>query len=241
MKVLYITLVVFLTDQISKLVVKGISIPQLNIDIPGMFYGQSISVIDSFFWITFVENPGMAFGIDVGVGQKLFLSLFSLVASVAILYYLYKVRNGSFVLKVGLALILGGALGNLMDRTFYGLFYDYAPIFYGRVVDFFQVEFWDFTLFGHTYEKWPIFNVADAAVTTGVLLIIIFHREFDKEEELKKVEDATSINDSGVEEQSTDDHVCTETLKENSNEIGSSEEISGLENGKDNNKEEIPV
>jgi len=241
LKVLYITLVVFLTDRISKLVIKGISIPQLNIDIPGMFYGQSINVIDSFFWITFVENPGMAFGIDVGDGQKLFLSLFSIIASVAILYYLYKVRYGSLVLKVGLALILGGALGNLMDRTFYGLFYDYAPIFYGRVVDFFQVEFWDFTLFGHTYEKWPIFNVADAAVTSGVLLIIIFHREFDKEEELNNVVDSITNNDPGSEEQATEDYVHADTLENNSNEIESSEEISGLENGKDNNKEEIQV
>ena len=241
MKVLYITLVIFLADQISKLTVKGISIPQLNIDIPGMFYGQSINVIDSFFWITFVENPGMAFGIDVGDGQKLFLSLFSLLASVAIIYYLYKVRNGSLVLKVGLALILGGALGNLMDRTFYGLFYDYAPIFYGRVVDFFQVEFWDFTLFGHTYEKWPIFNVADAAVTSGVLLIIIFHREFDKEEELKKVEDSASSDVSGSEEELTGNLVHNETKENNSSEIESSEESSGLNNGKDNNKEEIQV
>jgi len=241
LKVLYITLVVFLADQISKLVVKGISIPQLNIDIPGMFYGQSINVIESFFWITFVENPGMAFGIDVGDGQKLFLSLFSLLASVAIIYYLYKVRNGSLVLKVGLALILGGALGNLVDRTFYGLFYDYAPIFYGRVVDFFQVEFWDFTLFGHTYEKWPIFNVADAAVTSGVLLIIIFHREFDKEEELKKVGESAPSNDLDSEEELIENLVHTDTLENNSNEIESSEEISGLENGKDNNKEEIQV
>ncbi len=138
MKVLYISLAVFLTDQLSKLAVKGFSIPFLNFNWEGMHYGQSIDVLGKFFRITYVENPGMAFGFEIGVIQKLFLSLFTLVAAIAIFYYLYRSKDDGLALRVGLALILGGALGNLIDRTFYGVIFGYAPLFYGKVVDFLQ-------------------------------------------------------------------------------------------------------
>jgi len=176
-------------DQITKFLVKGISLPFLNINIEGMGYAESIDVIGSFFRLTFVENPGMAFGIDVGGTSKLFLSLFSLAASIGIFIYLLKVKNQRYIVRVALALILGGAIGNLIDRTFYGIFYDYAPLFYGKVVDFFNVDFFDFTIFGRTYERWPIFNIADSAVTIGVFLILIFNREPEsksKEEEVNE-------------------------------------------------------
>lgn len=188
MRVLYISLAVFLFDQITKFAVKGFSIPFLGIHWEGMYIGESIEIIGTFLRITFVENPGMAFGFEVTVIQKLFLSLFTLVAAIAIFYYLYKSKNESIALRIGLALILGGALGNLMDRAFYGIFYDYAPLLYGKVVDFIQVEFWDFTLFGKTYETWPIFNIADSAVTVGVAVILIFHRE-EKTDPVKDGED----------------------------------------------------
>ena len=84
MRVLFVTAIVVFFDQITKILVKGISIPFLNINIKGMDYAQSINVIGDFFKITFVENPGMAFGIDVGGTSKLFLSLFSLIASIGI-------------------------------------------------------------------------------------------------------------------------------------------------------------
>ncbi len=186
MKVLYLSFLVVVADQLSKLFVKGFSIPFLNLHVKGMTYGSSFDVIGNFFKIWYVENPGMAFGIDVGNVSKLFLSLFSIVASIGILYYLYKARNKSIWLRISLALILGGAIGNLIDRTFYGVFYGYAPLFYGKVVDFFSVDFIDFSIFGHTYERWPIFNVADAAVTIGVIMLLFIHRdkkENDREEE----------------------------------------------------------
>ncbi|MCK7516433.1 MAG: signal peptidase II [Ignavibacteriales bacterium] len=90
------------------------------------------------------------------------------------IFYLYIIRDKSLSLKIAIALILGGAVGNLIDRTFYGLFYDYAPLFYGKVVDFFDFDFFNFTLFGRSYDRWPIFNIADAAVTIGVLILVIF-------------------------------------------------------------------
>lgn len=182
MKVLYVTLVVFLTDQISKLAVKGFAIPFLNINWEGMDYGQSISVIGDFLRITFVENSGMAFGLEVGVVQKFFLSTFTFVAAIGLFYYLYKSKERDLPLRLGLAFILAGALGNLIDRAFYGVIFDYAPLLYGRVVDFIQVEFWDFTLFGNTYETWPIFNIADSSVTIGVAIILLFHKEKSTDE-----------------------------------------------------------
>jgi len=177
LKVLYVTLVVFLTDQISKLAVKGFSITSINFNWEGMHYGQSINVIGDFLRITFVENSGMAFGLEVGVIQKFFLTAFTFIAAIGLFYYLYKSQKRDFPLRLGLALILAGALGNLIDRAFYGIIFNYAPLLYGRVVDFIQVEFWDFTLFGNTYETWPIFNIADSAVTVGVAIILLLHRE----------------------------------------------------------------
>ena len=128
-----------------------------------------------------VENPGIAFGIDVGDTSKLFLSLFSLIAAIGILYYLWKSQDQRLIVRIGLACILGGAVGNLIDRTFYGLFYNYDPIFYGKVVDFINVDFFNITLFGRTYNRFPIFNIADSSVTIGVVLLIIFHRTFSEE------------------------------------------------------------
>lgn len=188
MRVLYISFFVVIVDQVTKILVKGFSIPFLNFNYEGMRIGQSFSVIGDFFKITFVENPGMAFGISVGVGSKLFLSLFSLIASIGLIYYIYKIRHESFINRLSIALILGGAVGNFIDRAFYGVFYNYAPLMYGKVVDFFQVEFWDFTLFGKTYETWPIFNIADASVTIGVILMLIFHGRIYADEEEEKEE-----------------------------------------------------
>ncbi|MDQ7815524.1 MAG: signal peptidase II [Melioribacteraceae bacterium] len=190
MKVLYTTLFIVIADQITKFFVKGGTIPVLNLRVEGMYYGQSIDVIGDFFRITFVENPGLAFGIDVNDTSKLLLSLFSLLASIGIFYYLYKSRDQKLIVRLSLAFILGGAIGNLIDRTFYGVFYGYAPIFYGRVVDFFNVDFFDFTVFGKTFDRWPIFNIADATVTIGVILLLIFHRTVP--EEKKEIEKGAS-------------------------------------------------
>lgn len=183
MKVLYLSLVVVVIDQITKLLVKGFSIPFLNFNYDGMYYGQVIPVIGDFFRLTYIENPGMAFGYDPGDGLKFWVTLFSLVASIGLVIYLYIIRNKSLSLRLAIALILGGAVGNLIDRMFYGVIFDYAPLFYGKVVDFLDFDFFNFTLFGRTYDRWPIFNIADAAVTTGVLVLIIFYRKHQREEE----------------------------------------------------------
>ena len=207
MKALYLSFAVVVIDQVTKLMVKGFSIPFLNINYEGMYLGQMIPIFGDFFRFTFVENPGMAFGYDPGSNFKLIISVFSLVASIGLIFYLYVIRDKSWSLKIAIALILGGAVGNLIDRTFYGLFFDYSPLFYGKVVDFFDVDFFDFTLFGRSYDRWPVFNIADAAVTIGVLVLVLFYKKHQEEDE--KVEavleggTSTTIQDIAVSDEST--------------------------------------
>lgn len=189
MKALYLTFIVVIVDQVTKLFVKGFSIPFLGIDYDGMYLGQMIPVWGDFFRFTFVENPGMAFGYDPGSSFKLIISIFSLVASIGLVFYLFAIRNKSLSLRIAIALILGGAIGNLIDRTFYGVLFDYAPLFYGKVVDFFDFDFINFTLFGRSYDRWPVFNIADAAVTIGVLILVLFYKKHQDEDE--KVENKT--------------------------------------------------
>ncbi|MBK9098617.1 MAG: signal peptidase II [bacterium] len=196
MRVLYITFAVIFIDQVSKFYIKGISIPFLNINFEGMYFGESISVIGDFFRITFTENPGMAFGFDPGSDFKLFISVFSLVASVGLLIYLFTIRKKSLSLKIAIALILGGAVGNVIDRMFYGMIYDYAPLFYGKVVDFFDFDFFNFSIFGRSYGRWPIFNIADAAVSIGVLILLVFYKHHEAED--KKLREAEEIANKEV-------------------------------------------
>ena len=182
MRVLFVSLAIVIIDQITKLSIKGFSFPFLKINYEGMYQGQRIHVIGNFFRITFIENPGMAFGFDPGVNFKLWISVFSILASIGLIVYIYHVRKQSMLLKLSLAFILGGAIGNLIDRMFYGIFYGYAPLFYGHVVDFLDFDFFHFTLFGRTFDRWPIFNVADAAVTIGVVILLFFYNQKHREE-----------------------------------------------------------
>jgi len=199
LKALYISFAVIVLDQLSKLFVKGFSIPFLNINIKGMHYGESITIINPYFKFTYVENPGMAFGINVDGYFKLLLSLFSLIASIAILWYIYKNRKKKFLFRAAFALILGGAVGNLIDRFFYGIAYGYAPFLYGKVVDFIHVDAFGFTLFGRTYDSFPIFNIADSAVTIGVIILLLFHKSFEEKKTdenktpMEKISDGTSL------------------------------------------------
>jgi signal peptidase II len=182
LRALYVTLVIVISDQLTKLMVKGISIPWLHINFTGMPLGSSKPIIGDFLRLTYIENPGMAFGIDLG--GKLFFSLISIVASIAIIAYLYKVRSESLAYRISLSMILGGAIGNLIDRTFYGLLFDEGTLFYGRVVDFVDADFFNVNIFGYHLSRWPVFNIADASVTCGVILLLLVHRHVLREETL---------------------------------------------------------
>jgi signal peptidase II len=176
MRVLWITAIVVFVDQATKLAVKGFSIPILDMYHSGMQLGESIPVLGEFFRVTFIENPGMAFGIDVG--GKLFVTLFSIGATAGILWYLFKIRGEGFAVRFALALILGGAIGNLIDRVFYGVIFGEGTLFYGKVVDFFDLDFFNLEIANFHLSRWPVFNVADASVSVGVLTMLFFHKEF---------------------------------------------------------------
>ncbi|NNF58216.1 MAG: peptidase A8 [Rhodothermaceae bacterium] len=172
MRVLWVTLLILAADQITKVWVKLTMLPQ-----------ESIPVLGNFFRLTFTENPGMAFGLSLG--SKLFLTLFSLVATVLIGVYLWHVRKGPTGYRVALALILGGALGNIIDRVFYGLIWGYDRLFYGNVVDFIHFDIWRGVvpesvplLGGRYFAIFPIGNIADLAIIGGVAAIILFQRRF---------------------------------------------------------------
>jgi len=183
LRVLFVSFIVLLTDQLTKLFIKGVSIPFLNINFQGMGYGERLPVIGNLFGITFVENPGIAFGIDFGADYKVLISFFTLAVSIGMLVYLYFVRNKSLLMRLSLALIIGGAFGNLIDRMFYGIIYNDAPMMQGKVVDFFDINFLNFYMFNKTFGSY-IFNVADVAVTAGIILLLFaYNREANNESE----------------------------------------------------------
>ena len=196
MKVLFVTLFIVIADQISKFMVKGIDIPWLGVSFQGMPLGNSIPVLGDFFRITFIENPGMAFGIEV-VDGKIFLTLFSIVASIGILLYLYIMRNEKMLFRLSLALILGGAIGNLIDRVFYGVIYGGSALFHGKVVDFIDVDFFNIDFLGFQLSRFWVFNIADASVSIGVIMMLLFHRSFaDQVDQLPDVQSSEASSET---------------------------------------------
>jgi signal peptidase II len=195
-KPLIIIFLVLLVDQLVKTWVKT-----------HMYLGQEFNIIGKWCIIHFTENNGMAFGMEFG-GEfgKLALSLFRIAAVAGIgygLHYLIKHKyHRGLILNV--ALIFSGALGNIIDSVFYGKIYGYEGWFHGRVVDMFYFPIAE----GH-FPTWvpiwggeefvffrPVFNLADAAISVGVILILIFQKNYFKED----VKDDVSINSEIVED-----------------------------------------
>jgi len=119
---------------------------------------------------------------------------------------------------------------------FYGLIYDYAPLFYGKVVDFFDFNFFNFSIFGRSYDRWPIFNIADASVSIGVLILLFFYKHHEAED--KKLE--------GVKENTTDSAVLENidslnNSTEDFNKPSSNKSSNELNDGEADNGKEISV
>ena len=158
-----------------------------------------IRVFGDVFKLHYLTNPGMAFGMKLGtVYGKLVLTVFRLFAMVGIAYYLYMLikKNVPSGLLFCVALILGGAIGNVIDSTFYGVLLDNAPPeaplswFYGQVIDMFYVDIWEgrlpdwIPIIGGDYMSlWPVFNIADSSIFVGVFTILIFQKKFFQPEE----------------------------------------------------------
>lgn len=154
----FVVLSVLAFDQLTKFLAKVFLEPH-----------RSVSVLGDFFRLTYVENPGMAFGIQIA--NKLIFNLLSIIAVLFIFYYLFRMRDNK-LLRISFAMILGGAFGNLLDR-----------FLRGRVIDFLDFEFFNIHLDGgkflffeiprYSMDRWPVFNMADMAVSIGMILIII--------------------------------------------------------------------
>lgn len=197
-----IVFAVLIIDQLIKIWVKT-----------HMFWHESIRITDWFF-IYFTENNGMAFGMEI-IG-KLFLTTFRIVAVVLIIMYLIKIVKQN--LKTGyivcISLILAGAIGNIIDCVFYGVLFSesthssiatlvpigegYSEWFYGKVVDMFYFpiidtywpEWMPFVGGEHFIFFSPIFNFADAAISCGIIALLLFYSKYLNEKmnhsEIKK-------------------------------------------------------
>jgi signal peptidase II len=195
-KPLLLIFLVLLADQASKTWIKT-----------HMYLGQEYKILGEWFIIHFTENNGMAFGLEFG-GEfgKLALSLFRIIAVGGIgygLHYMIK-RKYHRGLILNVALIFAGALGNIIDSVFYGVIYKYESLFHGRVVDMLY-----FPIVKGTFPSWfpvwgnepfeffrPVFNLADAAISVGVITILIFQKTYFKEE----IKDEIGINNETVED-----------------------------------------
>ena len=160
-----------------------------------LFIGEEIPVLGNWFIIHFTENNGMAFGVELGGSYgKLALSLFRVIAVFGIGYILHYIikHKYHFGLITCVSLVLAGALGNIIDSVFYGKIFGYENWLHGRVVDMFYFPI----IRGH-YPNWfplfaneefiffrPVFNFADAAISVGVICILIFQTTFLKEKDL---------------------------------------------------------
>lgn len=186
-----IIVITVILDQVLKIWVKT-----------GFYLGEDMPIF-SWFHLLFIENNGMAFGMTIG--SKLALTLFRIVAVSMLIWYIHSIYRIK-VVPAGylacLAFITAGAAGNIFDCVFYGLIFDnpmppqvaqlfpagggYAPLFMGKVVDMLY-----FPLFSFTWPSWipfvggdhflffqPVFNLADAAISCGIFVLIIFYHNY---------------------------------------------------------------
>ncbi|MCH8928122.1 MAG: signal peptidase II [Candidatus Marinimicrobia bacterium] len=158
LKSLSVAGLVVIFDQITKQVVRN-----------NMGVGDSFDILGTLLRFTFVENKGLAFSIKVS-NLAIFTGL-SFIASAVVLYYLYKYRNEGISVYLPLALIFGGAVGNMIDR-----------VLFSKVVDFIDV--------GISSYRWPVFNVADSAVSVGLVWFLIASWMMKGEEKEPEVETA---------------------------------------------------
>jgi signal peptidase II len=176
-RLLIISLLVILLDQLSKTAV-----------VHYFQIGESTPVLGNFFRLTYILNPGGVFGSKLG--SQNFYTIISILALVVTSWFFIKTERSETWLRVGLCMVLGGAVGNLIDR-----------FRFGQVVDFLDFDFFNinlppskilfFNFPGFSLDRWPVFNLADSFVLVG-MVFIIFHLLRSKEKSLQQ-EDSCGI------------------------------------------------
>lgn len=170
------------------------------------FLGEEVDVMGNWFKIHFTENYGMAFGMEFGgKSGKLLLTLFRLIAIGFIGWYIVSLtqKNNHTGYILSWTLIMAGAIGNLIDSIFYGVWFGYDTWLHGRVVDMFYFPIIrtnipeGFPIWGgEDFEFFrPVFNVADAAISIGFIAILLFQRTFMKTEN-NVVEESSVVNEN---------------------------------------------
>jgi signal peptidase II len=217
-KPLIIAFLVLLIDQVIKIYIKT-----------HFFLGEEVHVAGNWFILHFTENNGMAYGMEFG-GQwgKLFLSSFRILAVGAIFWYLLDIikKGEDKLYTICIALIFAGALGNIIDSAFYGVLFSdsgydvarfmpeeggYSTFLHGKVVDMFYFP----VIEGH-FPGWfpiwgtedfiffrPVFNFADASISVGVAIIILYQKRFFGKKRKEVTEEDTSQNIQPAQEQTT--------------------------------------
>ncbi len=145
-RIVSILFFIIVADQFSKIIIKD-----------NFYVGESIPVLKDFFSITYVRNPGAAFGFLAAAHEmirKIFLIVAPLLFGIWLGRMIWTTRANNILLNVGYTMILAGGVGNLIDRLLYGYVVDYLDFFYG------------------TYH-WPAFNVADSSITIGAIFLVL--------------------------------------------------------------------
>ncbi len=195
-RVLSILVLIVLVDQSLKLWIKM-----------HLMLEEEYPVFGDWLFIHFTENKGMAFGLEfAGTIGKYILSSIRILAVLGIGWFILRLlkRNASHKIIIGLTVVMAGALGNIIDSAFYGLFFTdsfgrvadvvpwgdgYAPFLQGKVVDMFYVELMNFHLpewspvwpMRHVIFFRPVFNIADLAITSGIFYLLVFQRRAFKQ------------------------------------------------------------
>lgn len=216
LKLLFVIILILVIDQVFKFWIKT-----------SLSLSDEIVVFGDWFILHFVENNGMAFGFEfAGEYGKIFLSVFRIIAVVAIGWYLFKLakqKDIPFGFILSIALIFAGAIGNIIDSLFYGLIFEhsrgqvsvvfpegggYGGFLHGKVVDMFY-----FPLIEGRYPEWlpklggnpfiffrPVFNIADSAISVGIFSILIFYRQnFNKPATEETKEEKLEVENTSAE------------------------------------------
>ncbi len=182
---IFLLLVILAVDQYFKLYITN-----------HFYLGEEIAVLGDWFKLHFTENYGMAFGLEFGGKTgKVFLTLFRIIFVSVIAYYIYTlIKKDTKPLYVyGWIMIVSGALGNIIDSIFYGVYFGYDSWFHGRVVDMLYFPLIQTTIpenfpfwAGEDFEFFrPVFNIADAAISIGFVIILFMQKSVTEAEELK--------------------------------------------------------